>query len=273
MIFRHIVLSAVIVGVVAGLIYGLFQQLQISPIIYAAEVFEVAEDISHTQVAPPILGEPGHNHAVDHAAVVSTTVAAATEHHHDTEAWAPADGTERVLFTLGANVLVGISFALILVSLMVLHNLKSSKPKIDAVRGIGWGIAGLLVVFVAPALFGLHPEVPGTKAAALENRQLWWTFCVLATAIGIAIMYYAPVKLKGLGVLLAAIPLIIGAQLPEQEGFANIDPVAIQALTELTHQFYSTTAIGMTIFFIVVGALSGYMVKKFVKLDAEPTYP
>lgn len=274
MLFRSIFFSALIVGVLAGLVYGLFQQLQVSPIIYAAETFEVAEEAA----APHSHGEADHHHETDHAAPHSHGEAghhpeaeqAATDgHHHDPEAWAPADGMERVLFTLSANVMTGFSFALILVSLMALHNLKSNKPKVNALRGIGWGIAGLLVVFVAPALFGLHPEVPGTEAAALENRQLWWTGCALATAIGIAILYYAPAKLKGLGILVAAVPHMIGAPMPEHHGFANMDPVAVQALTELTHQFFSMTAIGMAIFFVVLGALSGLMVQKFVKLDAD----
>ena len=247
MAFRNILLSAIVVGIFTGLLYGLFQHFQISPIIYAAEAYEVVEDSAPT----------AHTHAET-----------ADHHVHNEEAWGPADGAERIGYTIGADVAIAIAYALFMISFMALHNLKANKPKLTMATGAAWGIASMLIFFAAPAMFGLHPEVPGTEAAILENRQGWWALCVALTAAGIAVLYYAPTKLKLGGLILAAIPHMIGAPMPEHHGFANTDPQAVEALTQLTTQFYLFTAIGMGIFFVLLGMLSGLAVQRFVKLDA-----
>lgn len=249
MVFRNIVFSALAVGLVTGILYGVFQQAQISPIIYAAE--------AHEATAPGDGYSHGDGQGNDEEA----------GHFHGP--WAPADGGERVFFTFAANVLTAFAFAIFLISLMALHDYKSYKPPVDALKGAGWGIAALLTVFVAPALFGLHPEVPGTQAAALEARQAWWALCVVATGAGIAVLYYAPLKLKVLGVALAAVPHILGAPHPKGGlSFANDDPQAVAALTELSHRFFWMTAAGMVIFCLLLGVLSGFMTSRYVKLES-----
>lgn len=249
MIFRNIVFAAILVGFFSGLIYGVFQQTQLSPLIYAAENFEVNNSAVESH---------GHDHN-------------GHEHNSGTQtAWSPEDGTERIAWTMLANVLTGISFALVMLSLMAVHNLKSSKPKVDAVQGIGWGAVALLAVFVAPALIGLQPEVPGTIAAALEHRQAWWLFAVIATVLGAAVLYYAPLKLKAIGLMIILLPQIAATSMPAQLSFENTDPVAVAALNELSHQFYSMAAVGMAIFFIIIGAGSGFAVKKFLNLESHP---
>lgn len=253
MAFRNILLSAIMVGLFSGLLYGLFQHFQISPIIYAAEDYEAPEQTMAQSATPDI---SSHDHGHDNG------------HHHDEAAWEPSDGTERIGYTVGADIAIGIAYSIFMISLMALHNLKASKPQVTPLSGAFWGISAMLAFFVAPAMFGLHPEVPGTEAAALENRQGWWFLCVALTAVGIAVLYYAPIKLKLGGVILAAIPHLMGAPIPKEHGFANTDPVAVAALSELTAQFYLLTGIGMAIFFILIGALSGFAVQRFVKLGA-----
>jgi len=250
MAFRNILLSAIVVGILSGLLYGLFQHSQISPIIYAAEVYEVSEEKSSEATT-----------------MASHTHKTATQNNPaGTESWGPNDGFERIAYTVSADIAVAIAFAMIMISLMALHNSISNKPPLNALRGVAWGATAMLSVFVAPALFGLHPEVPGTEAAVLEHRQVWWAFCALATAIGIAIVYYAPMIFKLSGVILAMVPHMIGAPISEHHGFSNPDPVAIQALADLTNQFFTITAIGMVIFFVLIGAMSGFTVQRFVKL-------
>ena len=247
MIFRNIVFSALLIGLISGLIYGAFQQSQLTPIIYAAENYET-----------------------------NTLALKNNEHTHSSitqPAWTPDNGAERIFFTLLANVLTGISFALVMLSLMAVHDLKSSKPKVDALQGIGWGAVAMLAIFVAPASIGLQPEVPGTTvAAALENRQVWWLFAVVATVLGAAFLYYAPLKLKVVGLAIALLPQIAASSIHIQQPlrFETTDPVAVAALNELSQQFYSITAIGSTLFFLVLGASSGFAVKKFIKLEAPP---
>jgi len=242
MTLRDLILSALMVGIISGLGYGLFQQLQINPIIYAAETFEVAEPAT----AGNSDGHSGHSH--DHS-----------------EAWAPQDGMPRIISTLIANISIAFALALIMISLMALHNEKSNKPKINTFTGVIWGGAALYSFFAAPALLGLHPEVPGTNAAALENRQLWWLFCTFASASGIAIVYYAVKFYKIAGVVLIALPHLIGAPMPSEHGFANTSPEAVQTLSELTGQFYLMTSIGMVILFVMMGALSSFSLAKFVQ--------
>lgn len=239
MTFRNIVFSAFVVGIVAGSLYGLFQQFKINPIIYAAEAYEVAE-----------------------ASAISGTQ---DEAQNSDEEWAPEDEIVRILSTLGANVLAAIGFALLLISAMSLHNLKSSKPNLNWKAGIIWGLGLMTTLFVAPSLLGLLPEIPGTLAQALENRQIWWVFSALSTATGLAIIYYARRFVKLLGVALVALPHVIGAPTPTVHGYANNAPEAVAALNELSYQFVIMTSIGMLIFCVLLGALSGFASTRFVR--------
>ena len=252
MVLHNILLSAIFVGTLSGLIYSLFQQLHISPIIYAAEVYEVDAPETETHAAE----SSTHSHT-------STTPHASIE---EAEAWSPSDGFERIFYTVSADIFIAIAFSMVMIALMAMHNAKSSKTKINARLGIIWGGAALLSVFIAPALFGLHPEIPGTEAAILEDRQAWWLFCALASAGGLAVLYYANhfFKLIGLGLLLA--PHIIGAPMPVAHGFANPDPLAVAALAELSQDFYLMTAVGMTLFFLLIGSLSGHLVQRYIRL-------
>ena len=236
MTFRNILFSALVVGIVAGSLYGIFQQLKISPIIYAAEVYEVVE--------PAVIGD-----IQDEAQ----------------EPWAPADGIVRILSTLGGNILAGMGFALLLISAMSLHNLKSNKPKLNWQAGILWGLGLLAILFIAPSLLGLLPEIPGTLAQTLENRQIWWVFSALATATGLAVIYYASRFVKLVGVALVALPHVIGAPTLATHSYANGDPAAVAALNELSHQFVIMTSVGMLIFCVLLGALSGFVSTRFVR--------
>jgi cobalt transporter subunit CbtA len=245
-LLRNIFLAAIAVGIITGLCYGLFQQMMISPIIYGAEQFEVSD--------APL----AHSHA--------TVEAQATTNNQETveqaEAWAPEDGSQRIFSTMTANITIAIAYALVMISFMTLHNLKANKQAISAKSGLLWGLAALLALFIAPALFGLHPEVPGTVAAELLNRQQWWLFCAGVSLLGFAALYYTPNKFKFIGLLLLALPHIVGAPLPESHGFANTAPEAVEALSALTSEFFLMTSVGMAIFFALLGSLSGWAVQR-----------
>ncbi len=238
MTFRNIVFSALVVGIIAGSLYGLFQQIKINPIIYAAELYEVAEAPAVTQ----------------------------NQELAEDEAWTPADGVARILSTLAANILAAIGFALLLISAMSLHNLKSSKPKVNWKAGIIWGLGLMTTMFIAPSLLGLLPEIPGTLAQVLETRQIWWVFAALITATGLSVIYYARRFVKLFGVALVALPHVIGAPTPALHSYANNAPVAVAALNELSQQFVLMSSIGVLIFCVVLGALSGFVSTRFVRL-------
>ncbi len=237
MSFKNIVYSALLVGVVSGVVYGLFQQLAVNPIIYAAEVFEVtAPQGGATQATTQ-----DHNHG--------------SGHKHQT--WGPEEGLQRITSTLVSNILIAISFSLMMIAAMAIHNQKSTKRPVDWKSGIFWGLSVLLAVYVSPSLLGIHPQVPGTVSGSLQNHQIWWLTCCGATLLGLAFLYYGTVWLKLGGFTLLAAPHIIGAPGPSSDRYANTDPAAIAALDQLTNEFITMTSIGMLMFFILLGALSG----------------
>ncbi|WP_026380216.1 CbtA family protein [Afifella pfennigii] len=187
--FRNIVLSAAAAGLVAGLVAALFQHFVTTPLILEAETYEMAA------LGTPAPGEEG------------LSVTAST--HGDGAAWAPHDGLERTLYTTGASIVMGLGYALLLLGAMV-----ALGRKIDAHRGLLWGLGAFAATSLAPAL-GLPPELPGSAAAELGLRQTWWIATALATAIGLAAMFLSQnwaVRIVGLAILL--VPHVVGAPPP-----------------------------------------------------------
>jgi cobalt transporter subunit CbtA len=99
--------------------------------------------------------------------------------------------------------------------------------QVAARDGILWGLAGFAALQLAPAL-GLAPELPGTIAADLTAREIWWFATVLATGTGLALLAYgrglAPALLAG--ALLAA-PHVIGA--PQLDTYWGVAPPEVAA--------------------------------------------
>jgi cobalt transporter subunit CbtA len=176
---------------------------------------------------------------------------------HQIEAWAPEDGLERHSWSFATNFLLCFAYALILLSAMTV------KTSVNAVKGLFWGGAAYLSIFAAPAL-GLPPEIPGMEAAYLEGRQAWWLFTVILTALALWLIAFQSPLNKGLGVVLILIPHIIGAPQPEIHGFVNTDPQAIEALTMLWHDFILHTSVANALLWLVIGGLSGCLVKKYI---------
>src|SRR5690606_16809209 len=125
--------------------------------------------------------------------------AATPAHEHDEDAWAPQDGAERIFYTVLANVLGSIGFAMLLAAVSVLAGIE-----ITAKNGVIWGLAGFLCRQLAPA-FGLPPELPGMPAADLVARQAWWVVTAIATGAGIL----ALAKLRNwAGIAIAAVLIL-----------------------------------------------------------------
>ena len=225
MYFRTLVLSAFFIAIVAGLVFSAYQALIITPIIVNSEVYEVAEPVSNQ---PEVI-----------------------------EAWVPEDGLERHSWSFATNFLLCFAYALILLSAMTI------KSSVNTIKGLFWGGAAYLSIFVAPAL-GLPPEIPGMEAAHLEGRQAWWIFTVIITLLALwLIAFQSPIN-KVIGIVLIVIPHIIGAPQPEIHGFANTDVKVIEALTPLWHDFILQTSIANALLWFVIGGLSGYLVKKYI---------
>jgi cobalt transporter subunit CbtA len=170
--FKRIVAVAALAGVMSGALLTVIQQIEIVPLIEAAEVREAANLASQAAHQHPELNQP----------------------------WTPRDGWQRALATAVSNITLAIAFALLLGSAMSLRQSSGWRA------GLVWGIAGYLVFFVAPAL-GLPPELPGTDAAPLSDRQLWWLGTASCTAFGRWLAAFAGkplVRVFGLVLLLRA---------------------------------------------------------------------
>ena len=131
---RRIFLTALIAGTMAGLFAAGLQHLKLIPLIAAAEVYEAAG------------AQASHQHG------------AAPAHDAATVEWEPAAGIERAGYTIMADLLAGIGFALLLAGAVALARLRGYA--IDARSGLLWGAAGFAVFALAPTS-GLPPELPG----------------------------------------------------------------------------------------------------------------
>jgi cobalt transporter subunit CbtA len=199
--FKTIVFSAFGAGLLVCLAVSALQFVTTEPLILHAEEFE---------------GGGGEAH--DHGAAAEGTGTVAAEVHvhdegdahvHDGEGWAPADGFERAAYTVLANLVIGFAVSLMLLGAMVLKG-----DPIDARSGLLWGVAGFAALSLLPA-FGLPPELPGTPAADIVARQVWWLAAALASAAGIALIAFAQHwGLKAAGVALLVAPHVIGAPAP-----------------------------------------------------------
>ena len=140
---KRIAQTAGFTGLLAALLLTLLQSFWVAPLILQAETFEHA----------PTATEVAHEHA-----------AGAAAHTHDAEAWEPEDGWQRVLSTTGGNLVVAVGFALMLAGLYTL------RAPTRTAQGLLWGLAGYATFVLAPTM-GLPPELPGTAAADLAQRQ------------------------------------------------------------------------------------------------------
>jgi len=218
--FRELVTAALWTGLLAGLLLTAVQQIQVIPTLLNAEVYE------------------------ENAAVVSNT-----EHSHEHHDWQPENGWERTLYTAATNISLGVSFALILGAIMC------SQGRPDSWRiGLLWGLAGYITFFVSPSL-GLPPEVPGTTAAKLEDRQTWWLLTVLDTGFGLSLLAFAKTRTnKFFGAVLLAAPHLIGA--PQPDVHSSVAPI------ELAKSFITAAVFANAVFWLAIGSLMGLFYKK-----------
>ncbi len=246
MLFRRVVLSALLVGVLAGLLLSVVQRWQVVPIIESAERFEQAQ-------APQ--GAHAHVHA---------------GHDHAAEAWQPADGAERIAFTVLSNVLTAIGFALVILAAIAasVRDAASARrnavTRLDWVSGLLWGLAGYVTFFVAPAL-GLPPEIPGAEAAPLEARQLWWIFAVLFTAAGLAGAVFGKSSWRWAALGLIVVPHLVGAPSPAAGPFAGHPPAVAAELSELARQFVLATALANAVLWVALGLASVWAARWVLK--------
>lgn len=239
---RRLVFTAVIAGLVSGGLISLAHAFGTAAIIARAEVFEKAGEA------------PAHVH--------SHGPAETAPHTHDAAPaadWEPQDGIERTTYTVLANMVTGVAFSLLLVAAFELRGGATWRT------GLFWGLAGFAAFTLAPGL-GLPPELPGTAAAPLAARQLWWAMTAAATAGGLALLLLQPRPAwMAAGVVLLAAPHLIGA--PQPAEYASTAPES------LAHQFRVVATLTSLLFWLVLGTSTGWVFGWMKRSPALPVLP
>ena len=225
-------------GCAAGVVFAVLQVFLTTPLILHAEHYEASfGGPQYAQVVPSVLKS-------DFVGGAQLWLV-----HGDAEtmqAWAPEDGLERMAYTALTAVLLGVGYGLLLVSAMALKG-DAISPR----AGLAWGLAGFVSFVLAPAM-GLPPELPGSAAADLLSRQVWWAGTAIATAVGIAGLVFARNRLwVAASVVLIAIPHIIGA--PEAGGYVSDAPA------ELAAEFASVSLGASLVFWAVLGSVAALL--------------
>lgn len=216
---QRMLTGALFAGAAAGLIAALLHFAFVQPVLLLGEQYESGELVYFGKTEAD-----GHDHAHDHDADGDQTHAAEDGHTHDQGA--TASGPQRNGLTVLFTALIYVSYAAMLIAGFALAEMAGRR--IGAVEGLLWGLAGYTAFQLAPAL-GLPPELPGTVAADLGERQVWWWLTAVATGGGLALLAYGGrVWMYPLAGAALALPHVIGA--PQIDGFWGVAPPEVGSL-------------------------------------------
>lgn len=241
-LFRRLFLAAVVAGVLSGTAASVVQQVTTVPLILEAERYE-------TVPAPAAMPAGTGEHAGEHAHGQTGHAHAAPAPAEEVSA---AEAFQRVGLTVVTNLLVGVAYGLLLAGTMLLVG-----APVDARRGLVWGIGGFIAFALAPAV-GLPPELPGMGGAGLEARQAWWIAAALCAAGGLLALGFAKNRFViAAGVVLAAVPHLIGA--PHPESPEGVVPAELAAR-------FAVLSIGVAaLFWAALGSVCGALMQRVVQ--------
>lgn len=196
---RRLFTSALFAGLAAGILAALMQLTFLVPLLMEGELYETGARLHFSAHgspqspagAPDVWGEP-----------------------------------MRHLSTLAMDIVTFTGFAFLMVVGFALADRYGHRT--TARTGALWGLSAFIAVQLAPA-FGMPPELPGTIAAEVESRQLWWMGCVAATLGGIGLLSFGRGALMaGAGMVLIALPHLIGA--PQLDTYFGVAAPELAAL-------------------------------------------
>ncbi len=214
--FSKILTSALIAGAVAGLLAALLQLYFVQPVLLHAELFETGQ-LTHSGVSDAHFESAGFD-------------------------------VQRDLLSVVFTMLIYSGYGLVLVAMM--NMAEAQGALINARSGIIWGVAGFVAVHFAPG-FSLPPEVPGSSAADVSDRQIWWFATVLATMVALWLFAFGSKRIAWVaGIVVILAPHIIGAPHP--------DVLTGSAPTELGGMFAARSlGVGLAAW-VMLGSLAGY---------------
>ncbi|CAO3427628.1 CbtA family protein [Azospirillum doebereinerae] len=241
-LIRRLFTAALVAGVLSGTAASVVQQTTTVPLILEAEKYEV--------VTPPPAPATAN-------ATASTAAPAGHEHAAPVRQLgegvpeSDAEAFQRLWTTVVSNVIAGVGYALVIAGVMLLMG-----QRVDARRGLLWGIGGFVAFSLAPSV-GLPPELPGMAGADLAARQIWWLAAALCAGGGMLAVAFAKNRLLiGAAVVLAALPHLVGAPHPESPEGAFPPELAAH---------FVTSALGTSaLFWALLGAVCGAMMGRVI---------
>ncbi len=233
-VLRRLLYAALCAGLLSGVVATVAHLIGTVPLILEAETYEHA--------AEPATAQPPASAAA---------AAPAPAHQHAAEAWAPEDGIERAAYTLAADLLTGIGFALLLAAGITLRG-----GDVTWREGLFWGLAGFVTFTLAPGL-GLPPDIPGNTAGPLLARQVWWVAAAASTGGALALLLFTKRPVYAvLAAGLILLPHLYGAPSPPAEA-------AAAAPEALAHRFAIAATLVSFMFWAALGASTGYFYRRF----------
>jgi cobalt transporter subunit CbtA len=246
---KRMVTSAVFAGLAAGLLAALLHFAFVQKLILLGEEYETGAAVHFGGVIVHEVDDHDHNAAEPISPETTAPAAPEAGHQHSHAAHEDGSPVQRNALSVLFFVVTYVSYGLILAAGF---GLAEAMGKTVGLReGLLWGIAGFVAFQLAPAM-GLEPELPGTMAADLSARQLWWWGTALATAGGLALIGYGRgLPAWGAAVLLLALPHIIGA--PELDGYTGVAPPELAAA-------FAARGLGVgLVVWATLGALTGHL--------------
>ena len=194
---KNLFVSAIGAGIAAGLLASALQFTFVIPVLLEGELYETGARVhfgtdgspQSDRGTPPLAGD-----------------------------WL------RHSMTVAFNIVTYTGYGLLLAAMISFASLKGITT--TAKQGLIWGLCGYIAVQLAPAI-SLPPELPGTIAAEVGQRQLWWISTILASAAGLGLIAFGHSYLPLAGVVLMAIPHLLGA--PHLDTFFGVAPPELAA--------------------------------------------
>lgn len=217
--FSKILTSALLSGAIAGMFIGVLNLIFTQPLLMTAELYESG-------------------------AVVHFTAQASASQIPNIE----GIETTRLILFLAFSVFLYCGYALVMTSGFAMAEEQGRVMSVQ--NGFLWGLAGFVIVQLAPAL-SLAPELPGFAKVDIGARQLWYFATLACAAVSVLLIVMGPrIWYKAAGVLLFFAPHIIGAPMPE--AFSGPIPPEIAAL-------FATRSLGIGFLgWCALGVLCGY---------------
>jgi predicted cobalt transporter CbtA len=164
----------------------------------------------------------------------------------------------RSLASLLGDIFVATAFGLILTGIYAISG------RDGWFQGLLGGLVGFATFHLAPAMV-VPPAVPGMEVGPLAVRQIAWWLVAASAVIGSIVVFSQTGLAKLVGILFFFVPAtVLRFVLPIAAPTTQSD-----SLAQLDRAFVVRTLAGMLVFWLILGAISGYL---FARAGRKPAY-